>query len=76
MGITRRMWSLVLILGLLGLVLVSAGEAAQFNWQQFKGTQLRVMLNKHAWQVAIEPHGNEAGSGSLPRRSVPSQDDR
>jgi hypothetical protein len=39
MGITRRMWSLVLILGLLGLVLVSAGEAAQFNWQQFKGTQ-------------------------------------
>ncbi|HWU37223.1 MAG TPA: sugar ABC transporter substrate-binding protein, partial [Candidatus Acidoferrum sp.] len=28
----------------------------QFNWQQFKGTQLRVMLNKHPWQIAIEPH--------------------
>jgi multiple sugar transport system substrate-binding protein len=59
MGITQRIWSLILILGLLGLVLASAGEAAQFNWQQFKGTQLRVLLNKHAWQVAIEPHLKE-----------------
>ncbi len=56
MGITRRLWSLALIVGLLGLALAATGEAAQFNWQQFKGTQLRVMLNKHPWQVAIEPH--------------------
>ena len=54
MGVTRRVWSLVLILGLLGLVLASAGEAAQFNWQQFKGTQLRVLLNKHPWQAVDE----------------------
>jgi multiple sugar transport system substrate-binding protein len=56
MGITRRLWTLVLIVGLLGLALASASEAGQFNWQQFKGTQLRVMLNKHPWQIAIEPH--------------------
>ena len=59
MGITRRTWSLVLILGLLGIAIASAGEAAQFAWQQFKGTQLRVMLNKHPWQLAIEPHLKE-----------------
>jgi hypothetical protein len=29
------------------LVLASSAQAAQFNWQQFKGTQLRVLLNKH-----------------------------
>src|SRR5262249_53318466 len=27
-----------------------------FNWQQAKGSQLRVVLNKHPWQAAIEPH--------------------
>jgi multiple sugar transport system substrate-binding protein len=59
MGITRRTWSLVLILGLLGFAIAPAGEAAQFAWQQFKGTQLRVMLNKHPWQLAIEPHLKE-----------------
>ena len=56
MGITRRLWTLALIVGLLGLALASASEAGQFNWEQFKGTQLRVMLNKHPWQIAIEPH--------------------
>jgi multiple sugar transport system substrate-binding protein len=40
----------------LGLSLAASAEAAQFNWQQFKGTQLRVLLNKHPWQQAIEPH--------------------
>jgi len=39
-----------------GLVLASAVQAAQFNWQQLKGTQLRVLLNKHPWQAGIEPH--------------------
>ena len=56
MATTRRVWSLGLIVGLLGLEFASVGETAQFNWQQFKGTQLRVMLNKHPWQIAIEPH--------------------
>ena len=37
MGITRRLWTLALIVGLLGLALASASEAGQFNWQQFKG---------------------------------------
>lgn len=49
-----RRW---LILGLiLGFALASSAQAAQFNWQQFKGTQLRVLLNKHPWQQGIEPH--------------------
>jgi multiple sugar transport system substrate-binding protein len=46
-----------LILGLvLGLVLASSAQAAQFNWQQFKGTQLRVLLNRHPYQAVMEPH--------------------
>lgn len=46
----------VLAIGLiLGLAYASTVQAAQFNWQQFKGTQLRVMLNKHPWQEAIQP---------------------
>ena len=48
-------WTLAL-LGLLGLALAAMSEAGQFNWQQFKGTQLRVLLNKHPWQASIEPH--------------------
>jgi multiple sugar transport system substrate-binding protein len=41
---------------ILGVALASSAQAAQFNWQQFKGTQLRVLLNKHPWQAGIEPH--------------------
>jgi multiple sugar transport system substrate-binding protein len=44
---------------ILSLVLASTVQAAQFNWQQFKGTQLRVLLNKHAWQAGIESHLKE-----------------
>ncbi|MBI3084648.1 MAG: sugar ABC transporter substrate-binding protein [candidate division NC10 bacterium] len=53
MRITRMLLALVLIAG---LALASTAQAAQFNWQQFKGTQLRVLLNKHPWQQGIEPH--------------------
>ena len=53
MGNKRTYLALGLILGLL---VASSAQAAQFNWQQFKGTQLRVLLNKHPWQAAIEPH--------------------
>ena len=42
-----------------GLILASTVQGAQFNWQQFKGTQLRVLLNKHPWQAGIEPHLKE-----------------
>src|SRR5512144_373907 len=59
MRIARRYWCPALVAGILGLALASASEAGQFNWQQFKGTQLRVMLNKHPWQLAIEPHLKE-----------------
>ena len=52
-----RMARMVLALGLiLGLAYASTAQAAQFNWQQFKGTQLRVLLNKHPWQAGIEPY--------------------
>jgi multiple sugar transport system substrate-binding protein len=56
MRITRRAW--VLCLGM-GLLLVSSPAHADFNWQQAKGSQLRVLLNKHPWQAAIEPHLKE-----------------
>ena len=39
----------------LGLVFAATAQAQQFNWQQFKGTQMRVLLNKHPFQAAIEP---------------------
>ncbi len=51
----RWAWTVFAIVGLVG-AMAAVGDAAQFNWQQFKGTQLRVMLNKHPWQIAIEPH--------------------
>jgi multiple sugar transport system substrate-binding protein len=44
---------------LAAFALAATAEAGQFNWQQFKGTQLRVLLNKHPWQTAIEPHLKE-----------------
>jgi len=53
MRILRTLLSLGLVFG---LALASSAQAAQFNWQQFKGTQLRVLLNKHPWQAGIEPH--------------------
>jgi len=39
----------------LGLVYATTAQAQQFNWQQFKGTQMRVLLNKHPFQAAMEP---------------------
>jgi multiple sugar transport system substrate-binding protein len=39
----------------MGLVFAATAQAQQFNWQQFKGTQMRVLLNKHPFQAAIEP---------------------
>jgi multiple sugar transport system substrate-binding protein len=51
---------LLVVIGLLAAFAFAAGaEAGQFNWQQFKGTQLRVLFNKHPWQTAIEPHLKE-----------------
>ena len=41
------------------LALAAPALAQQFNWQQAKGTQLRVLMNKHPWQGAIEPHLKE-----------------
>src|SRR5574341_1452251 len=53
MRIVRTFLTIGLILG---VALASSTQAAEFNWQQFKGTQLRVLLNKHPWQAGIEPH--------------------
>ncbi len=53
---TRRWCGLIFSILAVSLVLVAVSDAAQFNWQQFKGTQLRILLNKHPWQTAIEPH--------------------
>ena len=53
---TRRAVGLGLLIALLTLAWGSVGEAAQFDWQQFKGTQLRILLNKHPWQAGIEPY--------------------
>jgi multiple sugar transport system substrate-binding protein len=53
MRIVRTLLAVALILG---VALASSAQAAQFNWQQLKGTQLRVLLNKHPWQAGIEPH--------------------
>ena len=52
----RTAGRLVLIALVLGIACAASAQAAQFNWQQFKGTQLRVLLNKHPWQAGIEPH--------------------
>jgi multiple sugar transport system substrate-binding protein len=51
----RWVRSAAVIAGVVGLALASASEAGQFNWQQFKGTQIRVLMNKHPWQTGIEP---------------------
>src|SRR6266545_257924 len=50
-------WSILSLVTVLALG--SPALAQQFNWQQAKGTQLRVLLNKHPWQAAIEPHLKE-----------------
>ena len=56
MRVTRKVWVLSIALC---VALASPALAQQFNWQQAKGTQLRVLLNKHPWQGAIEPHLKE-----------------
>jgi multiple sugar transport system substrate-binding protein len=53
MRIVRTLSAVALILG---VALASSAQAAEFNWQQLKGTQLRVLLNKHPWQAGIEPY--------------------
>jgi len=38
------------------LAWVSPAVAQSFNWQQARARSSRVVLNKHPWQAAIEPH--------------------
>ena len=56
MRIIRNLSLLSLLSLAVVLALVAPSLAQQFNWQQAKGTQLRVLMNKHPWQGAIEPH--------------------
>jgi multiple sugar transport system substrate-binding protein len=55
----KRTWLAVVIGLAVAVVFAASAQAGQFNWQQFKGTQLRVLFNKHPWQTAIEPHLKE-----------------
>jgi len=52
---SARMWSVGIAMALAAAI-VAPAFAQSFNWQQAKGTQLRVVMNKHPWQAAIEPH--------------------
>src|SRR5262249_41294 len=53
MRVSWKVWVLAVVVG---LAVASTSAAQPFNWQQAKGTQLGVVLNKHPWQAAIEPH--------------------
>jgi hypothetical protein len=56
MRISQQGWIGRVLAVALALTLASPAFAQSFNWQQAKGTQLRVVLNKHPWQAAIETH--------------------
>lgn len=34
---------------------LSDASFAEFNWRRFEGTEIRILLNRHPWQEAIEP---------------------
>lgn len=55
---SARTWT-VGIAVVLAAALAAPAFAQSFNWQQAKGTQVRVVMNKHPWQAAIEPHLKE-----------------
>ncbi len=42
-------------LGMAALLVGSLGLAQNFNWEQARGTQIRVLLNQHPWTTAITP---------------------
>jgi multiple sugar transport system substrate-binding protein len=37
----------------------TTAATGEFDWQQFEGEQIRVVLNQHPWQQAIEPKIDE-----------------
>lgn len=41
------------VVAVLGFGLLA--DAAEFDWRQFEGRTIRVLLNRHPWQEAIEP---------------------
>lgn len=43
------------ILAIAALMLGSLGLAQSFNWEQARGSQIRVLLNQHPWTTAITP---------------------
>jgi len=68
---------------ILGFAPVVSVQAAPFDWQQFRGTELRVLLNTYQWlsppwQQAIAPHlkdfeartGIRVSAGPNPRDSI------
>lgn len=43
------------ILAIAALMLGGLGLAQSFNWEQARGSQIRVLLNQHPWTTAITP---------------------
>ncbi|MCX7784221.1 MAG: sugar ABC transporter substrate-binding protein [Meiothermus sp.] len=43
------------VLGMAALMLGGLGLAQSFNWEQARGSQIRVLLNQHPWTTAITP---------------------
>lgn len=63
----KRILSVVFVaLVVVSLVLAACGAEptptptavpkATFDWQKYKGTQIRVMLNQHPWTTAVQPY--------------------
>jgi multiple sugar transport system substrate-binding protein len=57
----RRSRTSLILAVILGLAPIVSAQDAQFDWQRFKGTELRVLLNTYRWlsppwQQAIVPH--------------------
>lgn len=51
----KKISVLVLVATLFVTMVAVSASFAEFNWRKFEGTELRILLNRHPWQEAIEP---------------------
>ena len=49
----RKVFLLIVVLAALLSVSVAATSAQEFNWRQFEGTSLKLLLNQHPYQQAL-----------------------